>query len=184
MLADTPGIRIDRIPTPLTGMRERGLDARLSLAGVISDQGAARWRALADELGLDAAVGYTGPYSQETAPGVYRAADAFLMLKHNDPCPNTVLEAMACGLPVLYSASGGLPELVGDEAGVGLACEEDWEQPRWPEADAIADGMAAVASAHGAMSAAARRRAVERFDIAPWIARHQSVFAGLIGRRS
>ena len=35
----------------------------------------------------------------------------------NDPCPNVVLEAMACGLPVVHAASGGTVELVGDEAG-------------------------------------------------------------------
>ena len=40
------------------------------------------------------------------------------MLKYKDPCPNSVIEAMSCGLPILYSNSGGLPELVNNRCGV------------------------------------------------------------------
>jgi len=40
-----------------------------------------------------------------------------------EACPNHVLEAMACGLPVLYKDSGATKELVGDWA--GLAVTED-----------------------------------------------------------
>ena len=106
------------------------------------------------------------------------------MLKHNDPCPNTVIEAMACGLPVLYSASGGVPELVGAEAGVGLPCPDDWDRPHWPGPRAVADGMAAIVAGRDAMSRAARRRAVERFDLGPWIARHGSLFKAVLEARS
>ena len=34
------------------------------------------------------------------------------MLKYKDPCPSYLVEAMSCGLPILYSNSGGLPEIV------------------------------------------------------------------------
>ena len=36
--------------------------------------------------------------------------------RNDDPCPMTVVEALADGLPVLGSARGGIPELVGEEA--------------------------------------------------------------------
>jgi glycosyltransferase involved in cell wall biosynthesis len=48
---------------------------------------------------------------------VMRSCDLFLDLSENDCCPNTVLQAMATGLPVLHKQSGGIPELTGD-AGV------------------------------------------------------------------
>lgn len=51
-----------------------------------------------------------------------RSGDIFLNLSENDPCPNIVIEAMACGLPILYLPSGGVPELVGD-AGLPFALE-------------------------------------------------------------
>ena len=46
-----------------------------------------------------------------------RRAHLLLHTKVKDPCPSAVIEAMACGLPVVYPASGGTVELVGDEAG-------------------------------------------------------------------
>jgi glycosyltransferase involved in cell wall biosynthesis len=43
--------------------------------------------------------------------------DVYLAPSRNDPCSNALLEALACGLPAVFRASGGHPELVGD-AGV------------------------------------------------------------------
>ena len=46
-----------------------------------------------------------------------RRHDVYLAPSRNDPCSNALLEALACGLPAVFRASGGHPELVG-EAGV------------------------------------------------------------------
>ena len=165
----------------LAVVRRSGVPARLAVAGWVSDAARAKAVRLARERGVDEAVVFTGPYTQAQAPQVYQDADAYLMLKHNDPCPNTVLEAMACSLAVVYSDTGGVAELVGPDAGIGVPCAEDWERPRWPDADAVAAAMHAVMEKREAMSAAARQRAVERFDIAPWIERHRTVFAQLVG---
>jgi glycosyltransferase involved in cell wall biosynthesis len=54
-----------------------------------------------------------GYLPQPELPAILRACDLFLMPSENEACPNVVLEAMACGLPVLYLDSGGTPELVG-----------------------------------------------------------------------
>ena len=176
--------RIEASLRGLAAARAQGLDARLTLAGWISPEAVARCQDLAGELHITDAVSLTGPYGQQDAPALYRAADAYLMLKHNDPCPNTVIEAMACGLPVLYSATGGVPELVGEAAGIGLPCEDDWEKHHWPAAQAVADGMAAILDRRQEMGRAARSRAVERFDMGHWIARHRSLFAALLEARS
>src|SRR5262249_39071839 len=70
------------------------------------------------ELGLVDRVEFVGRSAQRDAPSLYRRADVLLHTKVLDPCPTAVLEAMACGLPVVYAASGGTVELVGD-AGIG-----------------------------------------------------------------
>lgn len=44
---------------------------------------------------------------------VLRSCDALVTFARNEACPNHVLEAMACGLPVLYRDSGATKELVG-----------------------------------------------------------------------
>ena len=62
---------------------------------------------LLDELGVRDRVELLGRYAQRDAPALYGRAHLLLHTKVNDPCPNVVLEAMACGLPVVYPASGG-----------------------------------------------------------------------------
>jgi glycosyltransferase involved in cell wall biosynthesis len=138
-------------------------------------------RRLAHELGLGDRVEFYGPYSQCDAPGLMRRGDLLLHPKYNDPCPGVVIEAMACGLPVVYSASGGVPELVGDDAGIGVPAPLDFERDHPPSPEALAEAVLAVAADLGGRAAAARARAVERFDLRPWIERHRVVFGELCG---
>jgi glycosyltransferase involved in cell wall biosynthesis len=44
---------------------------------------------------------------------ILRQHDIYITASQNDPCSNAVIEALACGLPVLYYNHGGHPELVG-----------------------------------------------------------------------
>ncbi|MDP3512772.1 MAG: glycosyltransferase family 4 protein [Sulfuritalea sp.] len=175
-----------RLESTIAGLRiacDGGLNARLKVAGWVDSEARSRAESQASELGLAGRIEFMGAYTQEQAPDVYRNADAYVMTKHNDPCPNTVLEALASGLPILYSDSGGVPELAGTEAGVALTCPEDWDTTQTPKAEAIGEGMLRIAAGHDAFAAAARRRAVERFDIEHWIDRHRSVFQDLLAQR-
>jgi glycosyltransferase involved in cell wall biosynthesis len=121
-------------------------------------------------------VELTGPYTQEEALVLLHRAHILLHTKYNDPCPGIVIEALACGLPVVYSASGGVPELVGDEAGVGVPVESTFDRMIPPDPEALANGVERVRASLARCSRAARDRAVERFDIEPWLARHAMVF--------
>ena len=55
-----------------------------------------------------------------------REHDVYLAASRDDPCSNALLEALACGLPAAYLASGGHPELVGE---AGLPFREPDELP-------------------------------------------------------
>ena len=109
-----------------------------------------------------------------------QSAHLLLHLKYNDPCPRVVVEAMACGLPIVYSATGGVPELVGDDAGIGLPALEDYEKIYLPEPEALAAAVWRVYRDYRRFSAAARLRAVERFDLRPWLKRHEEIFTELM----
>ena len=113
------------------------------------------------------------------APAIFRRADILLHTKYNDPCPAVVLEALASGLPVVYSASGGVPELVSADAGIGIPAELSWDKDLPPDPAAVARGVIDLSRELPERSRAARRRAVERFDVAPWVARHRTVFEQL-----
>ncbi len=87
---------------------------------------------------------------------------------------------MACGLPVVYPASGGTPELVGSEAGIGVSHPESWDRDEPPSPEALADAVARVLADRDVYGAAARRRAVERFSLQPWLDRHSELFHQLV----
>ncbi len=55
-----------------------------------------------------------------------RRHDVYLAPSRNDPCSNALLEALASGLPAVFRASGGHPELVG---GAGIPFVEASEVP-------------------------------------------------------
>jgi glycosyltransferase involved in cell wall biosynthesis len=177
--------RLDAAVRTLGVLVRRGIDAELLVAGSLrwtTNAAAARRQAdtLVSTLRLDGRVMFLGPYAQAEAPSIIRRADIVLHTKYNDPCPTAVLEALACGRPVVYSRSGGVPELVG-EAGIGIDAELSWERDIAPDPEALADAVVLVRERLTEYAQAARLRAVERFDLRLWMARHAQVFKGLVG---
>jgi len=84
-----------------------------------------------------------------------------------------VLEAMACGIPVLGTAAGGVAELVDDEVGMLVAAND---------AGALADGIAAIYRRDlRALGMRARRRMVAQYDwnvVMPQVLRHYAALTG------
>jgi glycosyltransferase involved in cell wall biosynthesis len=64
------------------------------------------------------------PLTQDQLALEYQKHDIFLHPAENDPCSNSVLEALSCGLPVLYKNSGGTPEMVTEKYGVMIDGKE------------------------------------------------------------
>jgi glycosyltransferase involved in cell wall biosynthesis len=60
-------------------------------------------RRMASELGLDRVVQFRGSAAQTALPAIYRSADALVLPSVRETWGLVVLEAMACGLPVLVS---------------------------------------------------------------------------------
>ena len=173
--------RVDTALQVVAMLARRGVDVRLLVTGRV------RWiRAAGDarqqtearvrELGVGDRVSFLGPYAQADAPDIFRRADILLHTKYNDPCPAVVIEAMASGLPIVYSGSGGVPELVGGDAGIGIDAPLDWERNVPPDPAAMADAVLTVADRRRQFGEAARQRAVDALDIRHWIARHRAVF--------
>ena len=154
-------------------------DARLLVAGrLVSDPAP-----IVARLGLGDAVEFLGRYAQTEAPGMLRRAHVLLHTKVNDPCPTAVIEAMACGLPVAYPASGGTVELVGDEAGIGVAHPDGYERDEPPAPEALAGAVSAILADRESYAGRARARAVERFALTDWLERHAAIFASLVPPR-
>jgi teichuronic acid biosynthesis glycosyltransferase TuaC len=76
-------------------------------------------RELARALGVGHRVRFLGAMPQEQLPGYYGAADVLVLASSREGWPNVLLEAMACGTPVVSTRVGGTPEIVtAPEAGV------------------------------------------------------------------
>jgi len=93
-----------------------------------------RLHALADALGVSAQVAWLGPLSREAVLAEMGAADAFVLSSRIETFGVVLIEALACGLPVIATRSGG-PECFvderdgllvepGDVAGLGSAMEQ------------------------------------------------------------
>lgn len=88
-------------------------DATLTIAG--SGPLAESLKALAKSLGLEKTVIFAGRLDRDAMAEAYRAADIALNPSLVDNMPNSVLEAMASGIPVVSTYVGGVPYIVTDE---------------------------------------------------------------------
>lgn len=69
-------------------------------------------------------VVHLGQKSHEECLSIYKSSDYFIHLAWMDHCPNVVVEALACGTPVICSNSGGTKEIVRDS---GLIIKEKYD---------------------------------------------------------
>jgi glycosyltransferase involved in cell wall biosynthesis len=74
-------------------------------------------RVQARELGLEKQVRLAGFCPPHRLPPIYAGADLFVLPSHSESCSMALLEAMASGLPVVATGTGGTPELI--EEGLG-----------------------------------------------------------------
>jgi glycosyltransferase involved in cell wall biosynthesis len=180
----TTGVFIDSMLYRLTAtveafylFQKKYKETQLVIAGYMSKKSQIQINDLIFARELQSKIKIIGSYSQEFAPEIYAGADAYIMLKYMDASPNVVIEAMACGLPIIYSSTGGVPELVGHDAGVGIILKENWEsEPHAPEPHLVSDAMSHVLTNQNNLSIHARSRAVEKFDLQKWMYRHGEVF--------
>ncbi len=154
---------------------KRNRSAKLIIAGEF------RWRGaqaqVAHEMrGVESHVTILPPFRQSEAPGIYRSAHVLLHTKFNDPCPTVPIEAMACGVPVVATRSGGLQELVPRECGVLAPVQESWTHDLAGDPIDLADAIEHTMCHHSAMAVAAREHAVRELGVDRWLDRHEEVF--------
>ena len=118
------------------------------------------------------------PGEREDIPELMQGMDLFALTSLREGISNTILEAMASGLPVVATSVGGTPELVvADETGTLVA-------PSDPVAlaDVISGyvGDAARSSRHGD---AGRRRVHSRFSLTAMVDGYLAVYDGIVKNR-
>lgn len=103
-----------RVIELLPALRARWPDLRYLVVGGASPEGdwTERLRAQVTSLSLQDCVLFTGPVAPDALAGHLSAADVFVLATRNEGWANVLLEAMACGLPVVTTDVGGNAEVV------------------------------------------------------------------------
>jgi glycosyltransferase involved in cell wall biosynthesis len=153
----------------------RLLDSGLALDLTVVGDGPTRpalEKQIAD-LRLEGAVRLLG--MRDDVAELLREADLFTMPSATEGMPITVIEAMACGLPIVATAVGGFLELVKDGENGFLVPVGD--------ADALAQALARLIRDRDLLrriGAANRRVAEEKFDIADTVRNYEELYLRLL----
>ncbi len=115
-------------------------------------------RRLIREKGIEDMVRMVGEVEPERMNKWMQASDLFVLASHTEGMPNVVTEAMACGLPVVATAVGGLPGAIGDCDGAILVPPENVDDLKEAIVKVINDNQL-----RASMRIAARNRAEEQF---------------------
>jgi teichuronic acid biosynthesis glycosyltransferase TuaC len=87
-------------------------DARLMIAG--SGPMRSELERVAEEKGVASRVRFLGEIAHDALTDAYRAADIFVLASSREGWANVLLEAMACGTPVVATNVNGTPEVLTD----------------------------------------------------------------------
>lgn len=154
-------------------LRQRGHAIKLLFVGDGPDRMPAEH--LARKLGVYSEIRFMG--KQEAVEEILSIADVFVMPSGSETFGLAALEAMACGVPVVASNIGGLPELVKD-GDTGFLCPLN-------DIDAFANQIETILlddDLQHRMGAAARKRAVEEFATERIIPAYESFYEQTLQR--
>jgi glycosyltransferase involved in cell wall biosynthesis len=110
-------------------------------------------------------VKFLGTIPREQVPALARSSSMMYCAEVNPPCPNSVIEAMACGLPVIGFDSGALKELVSEDAG----CIAPYGANPWklemPDIESLALEAGKILEDQDSFRTSARKRAESLFSL-------------------
>jgi glycosyltransferase involved in cell wall biosynthesis len=99
------------------------LDQGLRIRIIVAGQGTwgdlkEEYRKFAEDLGILEHIVYQDIVKREDMPALYNSADVFVLTSIAEGLPVSVLEALACGIPVVSTRCGGVEDIIDDENGV------------------------------------------------------------------
>lgn len=116
--------------------------------------------------------------SREHIPWLMRSAHLLFSVEVNPPCPNSVIEALACGLPVIGFDTGSLSELVQGDTGRLVPYGANPWKLETPDISALANAAAEVLDDQQRFRASARERAETVFDVENMVDEYLKVLLG------
>ena len=131
-------------------------DVNVSLDLVGKGDAEDKYRALAKELGVENEVRFIGYVPREEIAKYYATAHVFVLASYNEGMSVATLEAMATGLPVVTTRTGGSADLISEGVN-GFTFE-------WGDVDTLTDHLTYLANNRASarkMAIASRERAMK-----------------------
>jgi glycosyltransferase involved in cell wall biosynthesis len=133
---------------------------------------------LPDQFKKSKSLVFLGKIPNQDLPKYERAADVFLFTHLNPPCPNNIIEAMACGLPICGVADGAMPELTkpGFNSLLIPAPGDAFWQKRTYNYDMFAANLNMIIKKQSYFSARSRQISHLRFEIKTMLKKYIYIF--------
>ena len=116
--------------------------------------------------------------TREHIPWLMRSSHLLYSAEINPPCPNSVIEALACGLPVVGFDTGSLSELVQEDAGRLVPYGADHWKLKLPDIPSLAKAAEEMMEDQPRFRKSARERADEAFDVETMVEEYLKVLLG------
>lgn len=137
----------------------------LMVVGRVAAQVRQRWEQHLAHQAAHWKLTWFGLVERQQIPEIDRSAHVLYSADINAACPNSVIEALACGLPVVAFDTGAIPELVVGDAGRVAAYGSDVWRLEPPDVDALAQAAAEILADPERFRRAARSRAEAAFGL-------------------
>ena len=149
------------------------LPVELVVAAEVAESQKEHWKAHRRVL-----VNFLGIVPAERIPELDRSAHFYYSAEINPPCPNSVIEAMACGLPVAGFEMGSLSELVTPEAGIVVPYRGDPWKLETPDIAGLASAVVQMLAELPRYQTGARARAESAFGLDSMVDKYLEVLLG------
>lgn len=123
-------------------------------------------------------LAWSGLVDRQDIPQIDRSAHLLYSSDINAACPNSVIEALACGLPVIAFDTGALPELVTGDAGRIVPYGSDPWRLEPPHVSGLVEAAQEVLLNQDRFRSAARLRAEQAFDLEDMIDHYLDLLLG------
>jgi len=155
------------------GLRARGWPMEVQVVGEVSPHLRAHW-----DANSSVPLRWEGLVKREAIPGLDRGAHLLFSADVHPACPNSVVEALACGLPVVAFDTGSLSELVPPAAGyIGPYGADPWKlEP--PDVAGLVGGAESILKDWNTYSQAARRAAESALGLETMVDKYLQALLG------
>jgi len=120
-------------------------------------------------------INWLGLIPHNEIPALDQSAHILFPAEINAACPNSLVEALGCGLPVVSYATGSLPELIGEDGGIVVPYGTNYWNLEAPKIEPLTKAAENILNNLPTFKRSARSRAEMYFDVDMMVEKYRQV---------